>query len=88
MSVYMNKDVATLRRRIVREYREVKLGSGTIGGTFGEILCHELHHGGDSNGLHFAALAEKWNIGLPLLGDAIADHCRRLPRRRRAAGGK
>jgi len=71
-----------LRDEIERRYEHVQLGSGACGGVgaFGEILCHELHMGNDPQpaGLHFAALAEKWGVDLPTLGDLIADHCRRL----------
>ena len=49
-----------------------------MGGCFGSILCHELHHGADGHGLHFSVLADKWGIPVSLLGDLIADHCKRL----------
>lgn len=29
-------------------------------------------------GLHFSALAEKWGIPVTVLGELIADHCKRL----------
>lgn len=44
------------------------------GGSFGEILCWEIH----SNGMTFKWLAEKWGISLPILGELIYDHCKRL----------
>ena len=71
--------LGSLRRRVEEQYKQTQLGSGSIGGCFGSILCHELHHGGSTGtGLHFSALAAKWNIPVSLLGDLIADHCRRL----------
>jgi len=59
------------RRQIVEEYKKNPTGCG---GSFGEILCYEIH----SSGLTFVQLAEKWNISLPTLGDLIKDHCDRL----------
>jgi hypothetical protein len=73
--------IQALRDRIEREYANVELASGTVGGTFGEILCHEIHRGGDGHGLHFVALAEKWRITVSQLGRVIADHCDKLPQR-------
>lgn len=76
-------EIDALRDRIECEYAHVRLGSGTVGGSFGEILCHELHYGGDggedSHGLHFGRLAAKWRVSVHLLGLAIADHCDKLP---------
>lgn len=68
------------RRDIEERYAAIELGSGTIGGTFGEILCHELHQGDDPRpaGLHFGRLASKWNVSLHELGLLIADHCDKL----------
>ena len=68
------------RRRVVDQYAGITLGSGCVGGCFGSILCHELHQGNDphQSGLHFLALAAKWGISVVVLGDLIADHCRRL----------
>lgn len=62
------------RRRVEEQYADIPLGSSAVGGCFGSILCHELHSGG----LHFSALAKKWGISTSLLGDLIADHCKRL----------
>ena len=70
--------IGDLRNRIVCDYKNVRLGSGSIGGCFGSILCHELHYGGEGNGLHFKRLAKKWNISVSFLGEIIADHCNRL----------
>ena len=44
------------------------------GGSFGEILCWEIH----SNGLTFVRLAEKWGVSLSTLGELVYDHCKRL----------
>lgn len=66
------------RRRVEEAYAHTRLGSGAVGGCFGSILCHELHHGIDGHGLHFKALAEKWGISLSILGELIWDHCKRL----------
>lgn len=66
--------IESLRASIEEQYAGVRLGSGSVGGCFGSILCHELHAGG----LHFVALARKWGISLHTLGELIWDHCRRL----------
>lgn len=73
--------IEELRERIERQYAHMPLGSGAIGGTFGEILCHELHMGDDPApaGLHFGALAYRWGVDLHTLGLLIADHCDKLP---------
>jgi len=60
-----------LRRLIEEQYREHPTGGG---GSFGEILCHEIH----TRGQTFAWLAEKWGLSLPTLGELIWDHCKRL----------
>ena len=44
------------------------------GGSFGEILCWEIH----TNGMTFLWLAQKWGISVTLLGELIYDHCKRL----------
>jgi hypothetical protein len=59
------------RRLIVEQYADHPTGCG---GSFGELLCYEIHSGG----LTFTRLADKWGIGLADLGELIADHCRRL----------
>lgn len=65
-----------IREQIVKQYRNHPTGSG---GTFDELLCHELHHGHKKGGgLTFCWLARKWGISLPTLGKLIADHCERL----------
>lgn len=63
--------IERLRRIIEEQYRVCPTECGT---SFGEILCYELHSGG----LTFVALAEKWGVSLPTLGDLVADHCRQL----------
>ena len=67
-----------MRNKIERDYVNIQLGSGSVGGCFGSILCHELHHGGNGDGLHFKALDQKWNISISFLGRVISDHCDRL----------
>jgi len=63
--------ISRLRREIIEQYNEYPTGCG---GSFGEILCYEIH----VNGFTFIWLAEKWGISLPTLGMLIADHCNRL----------
>ena len=60
-----------LGRLIEEQY--VKKPTG-CGGSFGEILCWEIH----TNGLTFLWLAEKWGISVTTLGELIHDHCKRL----------
>ena len=60
-----------LRRLIEEQYEE---NPTECGGSFGELLCYELHEGE----LTFICLAEKWGISLPTLGELIWDHCKRL----------
>lgn len=60
-----------LRRTIEEQYQSAPTGCG---GSFGEILCYEIHTGG----LTFIWLARKWGISLPTLGELIHDHCKRL----------
>lgn len=63
--------IETLRRYIVEQYKDCPTGCG---GSFGEILCYEIHE----NGLTFNWLAEKWGISVTALGELIYDHCKRL----------
>lgn len=65
--------VELVRRLIEEQYQDRPTGCG---GSFGEILCHEIH----TRGLTFEWLARKWGVSLSLLGELIADHCRRLER--------
>lgn len=63
--------IERLRRLVEEEYREHPTDCG---GSFGEILCHEIH----TQGLTFCWLAQKWGLSLPTLGELIWDHCKRL----------
>ncbi len=63
--------ISILRERIEDAYHHHPTGCG---GSFGEILCWEIH----TNGLTFIWLAEKWGVSLPTLGELIWDHCKRL----------
>ena len=60
-----------LRSEIEKGYRDHPTGCG---GSFGELLCYEIHE----NGQTFAWLAEKWGLSLPMLGELMWDHCKRL----------
>ena len=83
-----NKKVEDFRDLIEQAYRKCPTGCG---GSFGELLCFELHdqpvnsrmgyktfNDGYSTGLTFKELAAKWGISVSFLGELIADHCRRL----------
>ena len=59
-------------RRLIEEMYE--RNPTQAGGSFGEILCFEIH----SAGLTFTRLAAKWGISLATLGELIWDHCKRL----------
>lgn len=63
--------IERLRRLICAHYLEHPTGCG---GSFGEILCYEIH----STGLTFAELAILWGVSLSTLGELICDHCKRL----------
>jgi len=80
--------IREFREHIERIYAHHPTGCG---GSFGEILCYELHDepvnprmrdktlsGGYSTGLTFRELAEKWGVSVSFLGHVIADHCKRL----------
>jgi hypothetical protein len=68
--------LSTLRQSIERQYRDHPTGCG---GSFEEILCYELHgEYGGTGGPTFCCLAEKWGVSLPVLGELIWDHCKRL----------
>ena len=66
------------REWIVREYsNEYNEHQGLPMGTrgdFAELLCYEIHN----NGQTFCWLARKWHISVSMLGELIADHCRKL----------
>ena len=59
------------RNSIIEQYKDNPTGCG---GSFGELLCYEIHE----NGLTFLWLAEKWGISVSLLGELIRDHCYKL----------
>lgn len=63
--------VETLRRSIEEQYAVKPTGCGS---SFGELLCWEIH----TNEMTFVALARKWGLSIAMLGELIADHCRRL----------
>jgi len=84
----MNNKLERIREHIEDSYESYPTGCG---GSFGEILCFELHDQpinprmrnttfnlGYSTGLTFKELAEKWGISVSCLGKLIADHCNRL----------
>lgn len=63
--------LARLRRLIEEQYEQHPTGCG---GSFGELLCYEIHTGG----LTFLWLAEKWGVSVTTLGELIYDHCKCL----------
>ena len=60
-----------LRRHIEEQYENQPT---ECGGSFGELLCHEIH----TKGLTFSRLAYKWGLSFATLGELIWDHCKRL----------
>jgi len=82
------KKIEQFRVHVERIYEHYPTNCG---GSFGEILCYELHtqpinprmhhktfSSGFCTGLTFKELAEKWGISVSFLGKLIADHCGRL----------
>lgn len=80
--------IEKFRQEIESAYSKVPTGCG---GGFDEILCFELHdqpinprmgcktfNDGNSTGLTFVELADKWGISVEFLGELIADHCKKL----------
>ena len=68
--------VEEFRNHVEKTYQRHPTGCG---GSFGEILCYEIHHGGPWDvGLTFKELAQKWGISVSFLGELIADHCRKM----------
>ena len=65
------KKIENFRKKIEVAYKRHPTGCG---GSFGEILCYEIHE----SGLTFLWLAKKWNISVSFLGDLISDHCKKL----------
>ncbi len=85
-----NKKISinNFREHIEKMYQFYPTGCG---GSFGELLCYELHtqpvnprmnhktfSGGFDTGLTFKELAEKWGISISFLGELILDHCEKL----------
>lgn len=81
--------IGRFRKHIEEIYNKGSIN--TNGGSFGEILCYELHSqpvnprmniktcsDGFSTGLTFKELAQKWGISVSFLGELIADHCKEL----------
>lgn len=72
MSVAVEESYLSMLRRVIED---AYFGQPTgCGGSFGEILCWEIHE----NGMTFCCLADKWGVSLPTLGELIWDHCKRL----------
>ena len=67
----MTRTIEGFRLYIEKLYKSAPTGCG---GSFGEILCYEIHEGG----LTFKELAKKWDCTVEFLGQLIADHCKRL----------
>ncbi len=67
----IKEKIEEFRNKIEKDYQKHPTGCG---GSFGEILCYEIH----KNGLTFLWLAEKWKISVTFLGELIADHCEKL----------
>ncbi len=63
--------IEKFRNKVEKDYQKYPTGCG---GSFGEIICYEIH----KNGLTFLWLAAKWNISVTFLGELIADHCKKL----------
>jgi len=63
--------IERIRYLIERQYQDNPTGCGR---SFGELLCWEIH----TNGQTFKWLAKKWGVSLPVLGELIWDHCKRL----------
>jgi len=85
----MKKKIKQFRKHIEKIYHKGNVN--TNGGSFGEILCYELHSqpinprmniktssDGFSTGLTFKELAQKWGISVAFLGELITDHCNKL----------
>ncbi len=81
-------DIKEFRTHAEKMYQVCPTGCG---GSFGEILCYEIHsqpvnprmmrksfNGGYGTGLTFKELAQKWGITVTFLGELIKDHCEKL----------
>ena len=91
LTAIAEKAVVAFREHIEKTYDAHPTGCG---GSFGELLCYEIHDcptksdkafpafhdggEGSSRGLDFKRLAAKWGVSVSFLGELIADHCRRL----------
>ena len=73
--IHEESRIEFFRRRIEEQYLKHPTGCG---GSFGEILCFELHTAQDGRGRTFVQISKKWNITLSTLGRLIADHCERM----------
>jgi hypothetical protein len=86
----LSDSIRSFRDRIEAQYEEHPTGCG---GSFGEILCFEIHCGdqdelldfdqsraknGEFTGCDFRNLTKKWGISLEFLGELILDHCKKL----------
>lgn len=78
-------EIAALRSRIEDMYNHSPFPPTGCGGSFEELLCHEIHGPAINalgevceNGLTFGWLAAKWQISLGVLGELIWDHCTKL----------
>lgn len=74
--------IKQFRQQIETAYALAPTGGG---GSFGEILCYEIHSQPvnprmnlNESGLTFKELAAKWGISVSFLGELIADHCKKL----------
>ena len=87
MSSPRTAHLEAFREHIERLYENFPTGCG---GSFGEILCFEIHHGdkrefldcdasvaknGIAVGCDFNNLAKKWGIPVAFLGELIFHHC-------------
>lgn len=66
-----NGYIESVRAEVETQYLLKPTGCG---GSFGEILCHELH----TAGLTFVDLAAKWGLPVTIIGELIHDHCKRM----------
>jgi len=84
----MSPELRKFRNHVEKSYQ---VHPTRCGGSFGEILCYELHsepinprmqhktfNKGFCIGLTFKELAQKWGISVTFLGELIADHCKKL----------
>ena len=71
MSYNLQEEINKFRNHIETAYLRNPTGCG---GSFGEILCYEIHE----TGLTFKDLARLWNVDLEFLGEVIKDHCIKL----------